>query len=85
MYGCVVSPGLVKVLCEELGDQNKVCSLYFDRAFNSSSIVRPEICRDSFVAGSSSATGTLPDRRSESLRSPYCGLALYTNQIKLRL
>ncbi|GFN91652.1 hypothetical protein PoB_001815800 [Plakobranchus ocellatus] len=85
MYGCVVSPGLVRVLCEELGDQNKVRSLYFDRAFNSSSLVRPEICRDSFVAGSSPAIGTLPDRRSESLVSPYCGLPLYTNQTKPRL
>ncbi|GFN92446.1 hypothetical protein PoB_001895200 [Plakobranchus ocellatus] len=81
----LLTHGLVRVLCEELGDQNKVRSLYFDRAFNSSSIVRPEICRDSFVSGSSSATGTLPDRRPESLRSPYCGLALYTNQTKPRL
>ncbi|GFN81685.1 hypothetical protein PoB_000819100 [Plakobranchus ocellatus] len=58
---------------------------YCDRAFNSSSLVRPENCRDPSVAGSSPDTGTLPVGRPESLRSPYYGLALYTNQTKPRL
>ncbi|GFO35207.1 hypothetical protein PoB_006171200 [Plakobranchus ocellatus] len=61
------------VLCEELGDQNKVRRFflkYCDRAFNSSSLVRREICWDPSVAGSSPATGALPDWRPESLRSP---------------
>ncbi|GFO28183.1 hypothetical protein PoB_005468800 [Plakobranchus ocellatus] len=48
---------------------------YCDRTFNSSSLNRPEICRDPYVAGSSSATGALPDEEPESLRSP-CGLAI---------
>ncbi|GFO41923.1 hypothetical protein PoB_006842800 [Plakobranchus ocellatus] len=34
---------------------------YCDRAFNFSSLVRPEICWDPSVAGSSPATGALPD------------------------
>ncbi|GFN96388.1 hypothetical protein PoB_002289400 [Plakobranchus ocellatus] len=57
----LLTHGLVMFLCEELGDQKKVCSIF---------LVRPEICRDLSVTGSSPATGALPDGRPESLRSP---------------
>ncbi|GFN83198.1 hypothetical protein PoB_000970400 [Plakobranchus ocellatus] len=68
--GCVVSPGLVMFLCEELGDQHKVRSFFLNTVIgHSSSLVHAEICRDSSVADSSPATGALPDRRPESLRS----------------
>ncbi|GFN89585.1 hypothetical protein PoB_001609100 [Plakobranchus ocellatus] len=40
--------------------------------------VRPEICRDPSVAGSSPAIGTLARRRLEILRSPNCGLVIKT-------
>ncbi|GFN95879.1 hypothetical protein PoB_002238500 [Plakobranchus ocellatus] len=47
--------------------------------------IRPEICRDSSVVGSSPATAPFPDEGPESLRSSCCGLAVYKNSIKPHL
>ncbi|GFN91651.1 hypothetical protein PoB_001815700 [Plakobranchus ocellatus] len=93
MYGFVVSPGLVRVLCEELGDQNKARILI--RRGPKSLGVSGSVASESALipAGTlllrvrAPSSSFWPDGGPESLRSPCCGLAIYktNNQQAKRL